>query len=142
VPGYQLTAAIEVGDASTALGVLRRLLTVSSGTPPRAMHPLQVMGLLVAYYRRVLRLDDPGLRTPRDAVAVLGGKVKEYPARKALEAARALGTGGLRSAFDLLAQADLDLKGARAVPEDAVMELLVTRLAALHGRSGRGAGRR
>ena len=36
----------------------------------------------------------------------------------------------------LVAQADLDLKGARAIPEDAVMEVLVARLAALSARSG------
>ena len=48
------------------------------------MHPLQIMGMLNGYYRRILRLDDPSLRSPADAVAALGGKVKEYPARKAL----------------------------------------------------------
>ena len=48
-----------------------------------------------------------------------------------------------RSAIrDAIAQADLDLKGARAIPEDAVMEVLVARLAALNGRSGGQATRR
>ena len=68
-------------------------------------------------------------------MAALGGKVKEYPARKALDQARRLGTDGLREAFDALFQADLDLKGARGVPEDAVMEVLVVRLARLAGRA-------
>ena len=104
------------------------------------MHALQVMGLLTGYYRRILRLDDPALRTPADAVAALGGKVKEYPARKALDQARALGAGGLRQAFDALFQADLDLKGARGIPEQAVMEVLVVRLARLAARTG-GRGR-
>jgi DNA polymerase III delta subunit len=104
------------------------------------MHALQVMGLLNGYYRRILRLDDPSLRTPADAIAALGGKVKEYPARKALDQARALGSGGIRQAFDALFQADLDLKGARGIPEQAVMEVLVVRLARLAARtSGRGA---
>ena len=102
------------------------------------MHPLQVMGLLTGYYRRILRLDDPALRTPADAVAVLGGKVKEYPARKALDQARSLGAGGIRQAFDALFQADLDLKGARGIPEQAVMEVLVVRLARLSARTGGG----
>jgi hypothetical protein len=74
-------------------------------------------------------------------VAALDGRVKEYPARKALDQARALQAGGLRQAFDHLFAADLDLKGARAIPEDAVLEVLVARLAALAGRT-RGGNRR
>jgi DNA polymerase-3 subunit delta len=140
VPSYLLTNAIESGDPAAALEVLHRLLTVSSPQQPKPMHPLQVMGLLNGYYRRILRVDDPSLRTPADAVAALGGKVKEYPARKALDQARALGSAGIGQAFDALFQADLDLKGARGIPEDAVIEVLVVRLARLSAR--RGAGRR
>src|SRR5262249_20839814 len=124
----------------TALEILHRLLTVSSAQQPRPMHPLQVMGTLNGYYRRILRLDDPSLRSTADAVAALGGKVKEYPARQALAPARALGRGGIRQAFDALYQADLALKGARGIPEQAVMEALVARLARLSARTG-GSGR-
>ena len=141
VPSYQLTNAIEAGDPATALEILHRLLTVSSAQQPKPMHPLQVMGMLNGYYRRILRLDDPSLRSPADAVAALGGKIKEFPARKALNQARALGSGGIRQAFDALFQADLDLKGARGIPEQAVMEVLVVRLARLSARTG-GGGRR
>jgi DNA polymerase-3 subunit delta len=136
VPSYQLTNAIEEGDPAAALEILHRLLTVSSPQQPKPMHPLQVMGTLNGYYRRILRLDDPLLRSPADAVAALGGKVKEYPARKALHQARALGSGGIRQAFDALFRADLDLKGARGIPEQAVMEVLVVRLARLSARTG------
>jgi DNA polymerase-3 subunit delta len=136
VPSYQLTNAIEEGDPAAALEILHRLLTVSSAQQPKPMHPLQVMGILNGYYRRILRLDDPSLRSSADAVAALGGKVKEYPARKALSQARALGSGGIRQAFDALYQADLDLKGARGIPEQAVMEVLVVRLARLSARTG------
>jgi DNA polymerase-3 subunit delta len=136
VPSYLLTNAIETGDPAAALETLHRLLTVSSPQQPKPMHPLQVMGLLTGYYRRILRLDDPSLRSPADAIAALGGKVKEYPARKALDQARSLGSGGIRQAFDALFQADLDLKGARGIPEQAVMEVLVVRLARLSARSG------
>jgi DNA polymerase-3 subunit delta len=138
VPSYLLTNAIEEGDPATALEVLHRLLTVSSPQQPKPMHPLQVMGMLNGYYRRILRVDDPSLRSPADAVVALGGKVKEFPARKALNQARALGSGGIRQAFDALFQADLDLKGARGIPEQAVMEVLVVRLARLSARTGGG----
>ncbi|HYU38694.1 MAG TPA: hypothetical protein VEM59_02505 [Acidimicrobiia bacterium] len=141
VPGYLLTNAIESGDMAGALETLRRMLTATGPGQARPMHPLQVMGMLHSYYRRVARLDDPDVRSPRDAVAALDGRIKEYPARKALEAARALGSDGLRQAYDYLFAADLDIKGARAIPEDGVMEVLVARLAALHGRA-RGAPRR
>ena len=134
-PSYLLTNAIEAGDPAAALETLHRLLTTSSAQQPKPMHPLQIMGLLNGYYRRILRLDDPSLRSPADAVAALGGKVKEYPARKALDQARALGAGGIRQAFDALFQADLDLKGARGIPEQAVMEVLVVRLTRLAARS-------
>ena len=100
------------------------------------MHPLQVMGTLTNSYRRILRCDDPAIRTADDAIAALGGRISAFPARKAMEQARALGTDGIRQAFDHLYQADLDLKGARGIPEQAVMEVLVVRLARLSARTG------
>jgi DNA polymerase-3 subunit delta len=142
VPGYLLTNAIETGDIAGALETLRRMLTATGPGQPRPMHPLQVIGMLHSYYRRVSRLNDPDVGSPRDAVAALDGRVKEYPARKALDAARALGPDGVREAYDYLFAADLDLKGARAIPEDAVMEVLVARLAALSSRARRGPRRR
>jgi DNA polymerase-3 subunit delta len=146
VPNYQLTNAIEAGDIAGALATLRRMLTAPGTGQSRPMHSLQVMGTLHSYYRRVASLDDPRVRSPRDAVAALDGRIKEYPARKALDQARALQTDGLRKAFEYLFAADLDLKGARAIPEDAVLEVLVARLAALSGRArggpiGRGSPR-
>lgn len=141
VPGYQLTNAIEAGDVPGALDTLHRMLTAADARNGRPMHPLQIMGMLAGSYRRIARLTDPDVRDARDAVEALGGKVKEYPARKALEQARALGSDGVRQAFDHLFAADLDLKGARAIPEAAVMEVLVARLAALSGRTGRARGR-
>jgi DNA polymerase III subunit delta len=137
VPMFQLTNAIEDGKIASALSVLHRLLTVTSARQPKPMHPLQVLGLLSSRYRKLLALDDPAIRTTKDAHAALGGKGSTYPAQKALEATSALGFDGLRRAVDSLHQADLDLKGASAMPEDAVLEVLVARLAALHGRSGR-----
>jgi DNA polymerase-3 subunit delta len=137
VPTYRLTNAIEAGDEAAALEVLHRMLTASTAQQPRPMHPLQVLGTLNGHYRRMLRLDDPAVQTPSDAVAALGGRVKEYPARKALDGARSLGTTGLRQAFDALHQADLDLKGARGIPPDAVVEVLVVRLARLTRSAGR-----
>jgi DNA polymerase III subunit delta len=138
VPSYQLTNAIEAGDSARALEVLHRLLNAPNARDAKPMHPLQVLATLLGYYRRLLRLDDASVHTSADAVVALGGRVKEFPARKALDAARALGTDGIRQAFDALYQADLDLKGARGIPSDAVVEVLVVRLARLARAGARG----
>jgi DNA polymerase-3 subunit delta len=138
VPVWQLTNRIEEGDVADALATLHRLLTATTAREPRPMHPLQVMGLLHSRYRRLLRLDDPAIRSTDDAHAALGAKGSTFPARKALEAARGLGTAGLRRAVDLLHEADLDLKGQTGLPAETIVELLVARLAALSARSRRG----
>jgi hypothetical protein len=102
------------------------------------MHSLQVLGLLHSQYRKLLALDDPEVRSAEDAAAALGGRTSPNAARFRLRQARALGSDGLRQAFDL------DIKGERAIPEDVVLELLVTRLAEISARAGggRAGGRR
>ena len=135
VAPYHLTGAIDKGDAAGALEILHRLRGAN-------FHPLQVMAVLHKHYQRMLRLDDPQVGGEQDAVEALGGKVKPYPAGLALRQARLLGGDGLRAAYSHLAKADVDLRGATALPEDAVLEVLVARLASLSRRSGAGAGTR
>ena len=142
VPPYELTNAIEEGDVAGALAVLARLLHATGPQQPKAMHPLQVLAMLHNRYRRIARLDDPQIRTEQEAAAALGGNVKAFTAKKTLAVTRRLGTEGIRDAYALLARADLDLKGARAIPEDAVIEVLVARLAAQTARAGGGRRRR
>jgi DNA polymerase-3 subunit delta len=142
VPVYQLTNAIEEGQVAGALAIVERLLTVTSARQPRPMHPLQILGMLQSRYRKLLRVDDPAIRTTADAHAALGGKGSTFPSKKILEASRALGSDGLRRAVDSLHQADIGLKGATGMPENAVLEVLVARLAALHGRRTRAGARR
>jgi DNA polymerase-3 subunit delta len=132
VAPYQLTGAIDRGEADEALVVLHRLRGAG-------FHPLQVMALLHRHHQRLLRLDDPHITGEAEAVSALGGKVKPYPAGLALRQARLLGPSGLRAAYDLLARADVNLRGATAVPEDAVLEVLVARLAGLARRARTGA---
>ena len=129
VAPYHLTGAIDKGDAGGALEILHRLRGAS-------FHPLQVMALLHKHYQRMLRLDDTTVGGEQDAVAALGGKVKPYPAGLALRQARLLGSDGLRTAYAHLAKADVDLRGATGLPEDAVLEVLIARLAGLSRRSG------
>ncbi len=139
VKPFELTNRIEEGDVAGALETLHRLLTVSSPTQPKPMHPLQVLGILAGRYRKLARLDADAVQTVDDAHRVWGGK-SSYPAKKGLEAARALGPDGFARAFSQLHRADVGIKGATGLPAESVLEITVARLASLHG--GGSAGRR
>lgn len=134
---WELTDRIEAGEVAGSLAVLHRLLHATSARQPRAVHPLQVLGLLHGRLRRLARCDDPALTTAADAAAALGGS--PYAARRAWEAGRVLGTDGIRRAYAWLVQADLDLKGRRATGEEATLAVLVSRLAGLFAAAGRSA---
>lgn len=127
VPPWDLTDAIDRGDTAAALRVLQRM----TGAGDR--HPLQVMAILHAQYVKLLRLDGVDARDEASAAAALGIK-PGFPARKALEQYRKLGGSGAARAIALIAQADLDLRGAKEWPESLVMEVLVARLSKLGGR--------
>ena len=64
-------------------------------------------------------------------------KGSTYPAKKAMQQSRKLGTKRLARAIDLLATADLQLRGTVDWPPELVMEVLVARLSSLSRRSGR-----
>jgi len=133
VPPWDLTHAIDRGDVGLALSQLQRVL--GNG----ARHPLEVMAILQGHYTRILRLAGSGIVDEAEAAAVVGGSA--FPARKALAQASRLGADGVARALELLARADLDLKGARDLPGELVLEILVARLARL-SPSGRPATRR
>jgi DNA polymerase-3 subunit delta len=127
VAPWDLTDAIDRGDAPTALALLHRLM----GAAER--HPLVVMATLHRHYASMLRLEGSGARNDAEAAQLLGLKGSTFPAKKALATARKLGAPKIRRAIALLAEADLDLRGAKAWPDTLVMELLVARLAQLSG---------
>lgn len=124
VPPWELTDAIDKGDAAGALRALERMM----GGGDR--HPLQVMAILHGNYTRLLALDGSGARDEASAAVAMGIK-PGFPARKALDQYRKLGGPKVVRAIGLLAQADLDLRGAKDWPESLVMEVLVARLARL-----------
>lgn len=128
VPPWELTDAIDKGDIPRAIDRLHR--TLGAGEK----HALQVMASLHGHYARMVRLDGSGAGGEKAAADVLGIKGSTFPARKALEQGRRLGTANLRQAVHLLARADLDLRGAKAWPPELVMEVLVARLARLSRR--------
>jgi DNA polymerase III delta subunit len=136
VPSYLLTNAIEEGDDASArdpASVAHR----DQRPAAQADASPQLMSTLLNYYRRAppRRSEHPQLgRCRRSARRTHQGVPRARRSRSAL------GTDGIREAFDALARADLDLKGARGIPPDAVMEVLVVRLARLSARAGVGGG--
>jgi DNA polymerase III subunit delta len=138
-PPWELTDAIDRGDTPGALAALHRMLDAGD------RHPLVIMATLHGHLGRMLRLDGVDGLDEAGAARLLGLKGSTFPARKALDGTRALGSKGIADAFGLLAAADLDLRGATAWPERLVLEVLVARLSRLRrtGRvRGRPAGRR
>jgi DNA polymerase-3 subunit delta len=125
VPPWELTDALDRGDIATALAKLRRMLDGGG------RHPLVVMATLHGHYARMLQLDGAAVGGERDAAQILSLKGSTFPARKALQQTRRLGHERIVDAISLLAAADLDLRGAKAWPEDLVLEVLVARLARL-----------
>ena len=121
----------------TALEVLHRLLTATSASQPKPLHPMQVMASLVFHYQRLLRLDDPAITTKEQAAEVLGMKSAAARGSRSKRPGK-LGTDGLREALGLLAQAELDLRGQSGLDERTVIDVLVARLAALSRRHARG----
>lgn len=125
VPPWDLTDAIDRGDRKAALELLQRML----GQGGR--HPFMVLATLHTHYSRILQLEGSGVAGEGEAAALLGIKGSTFPAKKALGQARRLGHDRVLRAIDLLATADLDLRGGKAWPGPLVMEVLVARLASL-----------
>lgn len=125
VAPWDLTDAIDRGREGTAdaLAQLHRLL----GAGER--HALVVLATLHRHYGAMLRLDGAGVRDENEAAALLG--TAAYPAKKAMVQARRLGSARIAQAIGWLAEADLDLRGARGWPDTLVLEVLVARLSRL-----------
>jgi DNA polymerase-3 subunit delta len=121
---WDLTDAIDAGETSQALGVLHRMLVAGD------THPLVVMAQLHRHFRQILQLDGAGVTSPEEAARLLGMR-SSYPAQKALGQAHRLGTARWARGLELLARADLDLRGATQLPGETVLEVLVARLSRL-----------
>jgi DNA polymerase-3 subunit delta len=121
VPRYELTDAIDRGDPGRALVVLRRMLDAGG------LAPVQVLATLHGHFSNMLALDGDDIGDERDAAAVLGAA--PFVAKKALEQSRRLGSARIAEAVNLIAAADLDVRGASGLNPEVVMEILVARLA-------------
>ena len=127
VAPWELTDAVDRGDIPLAVDRLHRLLRSDR-------HSLVVLATLHNHVQRMLALDGAGVGSEKEAAELLGMKGSTFPARKALDQGRRLGRAKLARAVELLAQADVDLRGAKAWPDELVLEVLVARLAFLARR--------
>ncbi len=121
VPPWELTDAIDAGSIPQALGALRRMLDAGGRAPT------EVLGVLHRHYANMLRLDGLDEVDPSEAAGLLGVR-STFVAKKAMEQGRRLGGERIAQATNLLADADLDVKGRTALPPDLVLEVLVARL--------------
>ena len=96
-------------------------------------HPLQIMAILHTHYGRLARLDGVDATNENEAAEAMGIK-PGFPAKKALGNYRRLGGGGVQRAIELLARADLDLRGDTDLDSEMVIEVLVARLSRLGSR--------
>ncbi len=123
VPPWELTDAIDSGDIGLSLEKLHRMLRGGS------RHSLQIMATLHNHYQKALALQGSSARNDKEAAAIIGGS--PFPARKALNVSKKLGIAKLSQVFALLAEADLGIRGKTAIDPDAIIEVLVARLARL-----------
>ena len=79
----------------------------------------------------MLRLSGSDATDEKSAAALLSLKGSTFPARKALDQARRLGPQGVARAYELLAGADLDMRGRVEWPDALLLEVLVARLSRL-----------
>jgi DNA polymerase-3 subunit delta len=121
VPRYELTDAIDRGDVASALAVLHRM------TEAGGLASIQVLTTLTGHFSNMLALDGANISGERQAAEVLG--IPAFPAKKALEQSRRLGSKRIADGINLLARADLDVKGESGLPPEVLVEILVARLA-------------
>ena len=121
VPRYELTDAIDRGEPGVALAVLHRMLEAGG------LVPVQILATLHGHFANMLALDGDDVGGERDAAAVLG--TAPFVAKKALEQSRRLGSARIAQAINLIAAADLDVRGMSGLDPGLVVEILVARLA-------------
>ncbi len=118
-------------------------------------HPLVILAILHRHVGPVLTLDGSGVTSEGQAATLLGIEAgrSTFPAKKALATVRRWGSDGAARAIQLVADADLDLRGESTWSPEAVLEVLVARLCrivprttgtrpATGSRSGSGSARR
>lgn len=125
---WDLTDAIERGDADGAITALRRLLNNGG------RHPLVVAASLGKYVTNLSRLDGLSHISEAEAAQRLG--LAPFPAKKVTQRSRRLSAAAHRRAQILMAEADVNLRGGSTWPPELTLEVLVARLSRMAVRAG------
>ncbi len=128
---WALSDALDSGDVVAALELLQRLIPYEDVVLERNGAVFRLVSLLHRHYANMLRLDGAEMLDDEQAAALLNMKGSTFPAKKALRQTRRLGSDRIHRAIDLLAEADLTLRGTKDWPPELVAEVLVVRLAYL-----------
>jgi DNA polymerase III subunit delta len=134
VPEWDLTDAVDQGNAQQAVRVVARMLE-SEGR-----EPVQIVGIFERHYLRVATLVGVEVGSPDQAVELLsagGRRVAPFTAGKVLRLAQVLGADGVARALRSVADADRDIKGATKLDGATVVAILAARLARTTGAARR-----
>ena len=85
---------------------------------PDGLSAVEVLATMNRTYGQLLALDGAAVSGEQEAAALLGSA--PFVAKKALEQCRRLGSARIAQAIVLLAEADLDVKGATGLPAELV----------------------
>jgi DNA polymerase-3 subunit delta len=140
VPEWDLTDALETGNATKAITVARRMLD------SKGRAGVQIIFMLQRYYLRMARLEGADVSSGEEAARLLG--MNPFGARKLLAMANRMGPERIGDAIHLIANADVDLKGGvsyggkdldtdQDLTDLTVIEVLVARLARLSAATRR-----
>jgi DNA polymerase-3 subunit delta len=88
---------------------------------------VEIVFSLHRHYSNMLALDGAMVSSGEEAAQLLSVP-SAFVGKKALEQSRRLGSARIAQAIALLADADLDVKGATGLPPEIVVEILVARL--------------
>ena len=127
VPPWELTNQITSGNAASAIEILTRMQGKGG------QHQMQILGFLTSHYFRILQLSGRNGISSEMAASLLGDK-STFRTKKTLSEANRLGPEKSKRAVQLLAEADVNLRGGTGVPAETVMEVLVARLSSLYAR--------
>lgn len=119
VPVWELTDAIDQGNAAKALGLIDRLLWTNN--------PYALLSVITAHMERLFRTSELGFKNEAVAAEFFGMKGSTYPAKKAIQTAGRYGVI-LPDLMKLIAKAGNDMRGGSGVPARVVLEVLVGRL--------------
>ncbi|NDF87964.1 MAG: hypothetical protein EB108_03020 [Actinobacteria bacterium] len=93
-------------------------------------HPVDSTHLVVSASGKLAKSVSDALK--QAGATVIGGK-SEFQGKKYLNQYRRLGSAGIAQAVQLLARADIDLRGGKDLGEELTMEILVARLCRMGG---------